>query len=111
MSKSVVPGMSLNSSSVPGGGVLVMASFVSGVKTVQALRIVHEDALLHGRVGREQRDEINQVPVIRHVPRDVRMRPIRAPQDAIRRSANEFLREGHGIGERWSRARNPLSAA
>src|SRR3954467_15569518 len=68
-------------------------------ESVQPRRIVDQDFPLQLGLGRHLREEVDQVPIVRHVFADIGMRPVGAPEDAIRRGFNQPAREGHGVGE------------
>src|SRR5258705_9201322 len=56
----------------------------SGAELVQPVRIIDQDAALSRAVRRVSRDEVDEVAVVRHVPRNIRVRPVRAPEDPVR---------------------------
>src|ERR1700693_4787417 len=80
-------------------------------KLIETVWIVDQDAALHGSVRHHPWNQIDQVTIVRHVPGDVRMRPVGAPEDPIRRRGDQCLRERHRIRERRSQTRYALRAA
>jgi hypothetical protein len=72
-------------------------------KAEQARRVFDEKLVLNSRIRRVERDEIDQIAVIGH-DRHVRVRPVRSPQDAIRRRIDQGLAERSDIVKGRSRA-------
>src|SRR5580765_6815281 len=57
---------------------------------VEFCRVVDENPVACGLVGRGRQKEVEQIAVIGHGYGDTRMRPVAAPDDTIRRSVNNF---------------------
>src|SRR3954470_480222 len=72
-------------------GMFLLSLFVRAhvTEAEQLLRIVHHDAPPRGLVRRPGEHQVEQVRIVRHRIEVVRMRPVRAPQQAIRRPANQ----------------------
>src|ERR1700723_1093817 len=88
-----------------------LMSLRSSVKIVKTLWIFHEKTMLERLIRCKKRDQIDEIGVVGHVFRDVRMRPVRAPQHAIRSLFHERGGEGNGIGKRRPGGRDTLGPA
>ncbi len=79
---------------------------------VKTQGIVDQQASLQLRRGRELRNQVDQVAIVRHVGLEVGMRPIRAPEHAIGEQLDEASRERHEVTVvRRATDRQPLGAA
>src|SRR5205085_2131060 len=92
------PGWADTTSAVFGIGHFPRFEFRScwlAVEVEQPRRIADEQLVLQCRLGREQRNEIDEISVVRH-HLDVGMRPVGAPDHPLRRRLDDFAGKGHG---------------
>jgi len=76
------PANALRRSACRAPGCAIRSRFLIG--PVEPHRVVHEQPLLLLRRSRDLRDEIHQQPVVRHVVLQIRVRPVGAPEHAVR---------------------------
>src|SRR6266403_3824903 len=73
--------------------------------------VVHQDALAHRGIRADFRKQIHELAVIGHVLGDVRVRPVRAPENALRIDAVQGARERYGISKGTLAHRHAFRAA
>src|ERR1019366_596492 len=73
--------------------------------------IVHQNASPYARVRTYLGEQVDQFAVVGHVLRDIRMRPVGAPENALRIHCDQCLSERNGIAERSLAHGNTLGAA
>src|ERR1035438_10179262 len=78
---------------------------------IHARGIVHQNANPYGPVRKNLAEQVDQFAVVWHVLRDIRMRPIGAPENARRIDSDQCLSERNGIAERSLAHGDPLGAA
>src|ERR1700722_15347127 len=76
----------------------VSFAMAKNLKAEQLGRIIDQHELARAGVGRDLGDEIGELAVVGHLARlVVRMRPVGAPDDALRRVGGERARERQGL--------------
>src|SRR5207245_7177368 len=83
----------------------------SGLKIVQSRRVFDQKFFPELLAGRDQRQEVDQISVVRHVAADVWVRPVGAPQHTSGSGVQQRLSERNCVQERGARRRNALGAA
>ena len=84
--------------------------FGSAFKGIQPVWVIDQYFTLQGRVRCKQRHEVDQVAVIGHVSRDIRMRPVSSPENPVGRCGNQRLRERDRVRKRRTIAGDPFRA-